>query len=317
MLAEALGDLADDVEVIPMADDPSTASPVDTPLWDSLSRVTPVVLPGQHQRPVPHRRRHRRPVLPPARRHGVRLRPVQRAHELRGLRLDVPRRRRARRRRLAAAVDRPVARRRPRPPRLTVRSVARPRYVDAVIRAALFDFGGVILSSPFEAFAAFEQRAGSARRLPPHRQRHQPRHQRVGEARAQRGDARRVRRRCSRPSPTALGHEVDGRARPRPADGRAAPRDGRGGAPLRRAAQDRAAHQQLRHRRRPRRPREPRWVAVMALFDVVVESSKVGRAQARPPLLRDRVRAARDRAVRGGVPRRPRRQPQAGAGARA
>jgi putative hydrolase of the HAD superfamily len=30
-------------------------------------------------------------------------------------------------------------------------------YVGSVIRAALFDFGGVILSSPFEAFAAFER----------------------------------------------------------------------------------------------------------------------------------------------------------------
>jgi putative hydrolase of the HAD superfamily len=29
-----------------------------------------------------------------------------------------------------------------------------------VIRAVLFDFGGVILSSPFEAFAAYERRAG-------------------------------------------------------------------------------------------------------------------------------------------------------------
>ncbi len=40
MLNEALGDLAEDVEVIPMQDDESTASPVDTPLWDSLARVT-------------------------------------------------------------------------------------------------------------------------------------------------------------------------------------------------------------------------------------------------------------------------------------
>lgn len=31
---------------------------------------------------------------------------------------------------------------------------------EAVIRAALFDFGGVILSSPFEAFAAYEREAG-------------------------------------------------------------------------------------------------------------------------------------------------------------
>ena len=29
-----------------------------------------------------------------------------------------------------------------------------------MIRAALFDFGGVILSSPFEAFAAFERERG-------------------------------------------------------------------------------------------------------------------------------------------------------------
>ncbi len=33
----------------------------------------------------------------------------------------------------------------------------------AVIRAVFFDFGGVILSSPFDAFASFEQRSG----LPP------------------------------------------------------------------------------------------------------------------------------------------------------
>ena len=40
MLDEALGDLAGKVEVMAAADDPSTASPVDTPLWDALGRVT-------------------------------------------------------------------------------------------------------------------------------------------------------------------------------------------------------------------------------------------------------------------------------------
>jgi acetylornithine deacetylase/succinyl-diaminopimelate desuccinylase-like protein len=40
MLDEALGDLAPKVELISEAVDPSTASPVDTPLWDALSRVT-------------------------------------------------------------------------------------------------------------------------------------------------------------------------------------------------------------------------------------------------------------------------------------
>jgi acetylornithine deacetylase/succinyl-diaminopimelate desuccinylase-like protein len=46
MLSEALGDLADDVEVIPVADDESTSSPMDTPLWDSLARVTQTFYPG-------------------------------------------------------------------------------------------------------------------------------------------------------------------------------------------------------------------------------------------------------------------------------
>lgn len=40
MLDEALGDLAPKVELIAAADDPSTASPMDTPLWDALGRVT-------------------------------------------------------------------------------------------------------------------------------------------------------------------------------------------------------------------------------------------------------------------------------------
>jgi acetylornithine deacetylase/succinyl-diaminopimelate desuccinylase-like protein len=39
MLDEVLGDLADKVEVVRAVDDPSTASPVDTPLWDTLSRA--------------------------------------------------------------------------------------------------------------------------------------------------------------------------------------------------------------------------------------------------------------------------------------
>jgi acetylornithine deacetylase/succinyl-diaminopimelate desuccinylase-like protein len=46
MLAEILGDLADSVEVIAPVDDPSTASPIDTPLWDSLVRVTEKLSPG-------------------------------------------------------------------------------------------------------------------------------------------------------------------------------------------------------------------------------------------------------------------------------
>ncbi len=39
LLLDAIGDLADRVEIT-SNDDPATASPIDTPLWDSLSRVT-------------------------------------------------------------------------------------------------------------------------------------------------------------------------------------------------------------------------------------------------------------------------------------
>jgi acetylornithine deacetylase/succinyl-diaminopimelate desuccinylase-like protein len=40
MLDEALGELAPKVELVASHDDPSTASPIDTPLWDSIGRVT-------------------------------------------------------------------------------------------------------------------------------------------------------------------------------------------------------------------------------------------------------------------------------------
>jgi acetylornithine deacetylase/succinyl-diaminopimelate desuccinylase-like protein len=39
MLDEALGDLRGKVEIVSAHDDPSTASPVDTPLWDTFTRV--------------------------------------------------------------------------------------------------------------------------------------------------------------------------------------------------------------------------------------------------------------------------------------
>ena len=46
MLQEVLGDLADKVEVLDANDDPSTASPIDTPLWDSLTKVSEIFYPG-------------------------------------------------------------------------------------------------------------------------------------------------------------------------------------------------------------------------------------------------------------------------------
>jgi acetylornithine deacetylase/succinyl-diaminopimelate desuccinylase-like protein len=40
LLDEAIGDLRDSVDIVHAHEDPSTASPIETPLWDSLNRVT-------------------------------------------------------------------------------------------------------------------------------------------------------------------------------------------------------------------------------------------------------------------------------------
>ena len=50
------------------------------------------------------------------------------------------------------------------------------------IRAVMFDFGGVISSSPFEAFARFEAAQRPTPGFHPHRQRHQSGRQRLGAA---------------------------------------------------------------------------------------------------------------------------------------
>ncbi|HEV7760807.1 MAG TPA: M20/M25/M40 family metallo-hydrolase [Acidimicrobiales bacterium] len=51
LLDEALGDLADRVEIVEAHDDPATHSPVDTPLWDALGRVTSSFYPGSRVLP--------------------------------------------------------------------------------------------------------------------------------------------------------------------------------------------------------------------------------------------------------------------------
>jgi acetylornithine deacetylase/succinyl-diaminopimelate desuccinylase-like protein len=48
MLDEALGDLADRVEILRSHDDPATHSPIDSPLWDSLARVSSRFYDGSH-----------------------------------------------------------------------------------------------------------------------------------------------------------------------------------------------------------------------------------------------------------------------------
>jgi acetylornithine deacetylase/succinyl-diaminopimelate desuccinylase-like protein len=52
MLDEALGPLADRVEIVEAHDDPATESPVDTPLWDALARTTRAFYGGSHLVPT-------------------------------------------------------------------------------------------------------------------------------------------------------------------------------------------------------------------------------------------------------------------------
>jgi acetylornithine deacetylase/succinyl-diaminopimelate desuccinylase-like protein len=52
LLADALGDLADRVEIVAAHDDLATESPVDTPLWDTLGRATRAVYAGSHLVPM-------------------------------------------------------------------------------------------------------------------------------------------------------------------------------------------------------------------------------------------------------------------------
>jgi acetylornithine deacetylase/succinyl-diaminopimelate desuccinylase-like protein len=46
MLGEALGDLRGDVEIVAQDDNPATASPIDTALWESIRRVIEGLVPG-------------------------------------------------------------------------------------------------------------------------------------------------------------------------------------------------------------------------------------------------------------------------------
>ncbi|MCU1448481.1 MAG: acetylornithine deacetylase/succinyldiaminopimelate desuccinylase-like deacylase, partial [Acidimicrobiales bacterium] len=52
MVRDALGDLADQVEIIVRNDDPATESPADTPLWDCLQRVTSKLAPDSKTVPL-------------------------------------------------------------------------------------------------------------------------------------------------------------------------------------------------------------------------------------------------------------------------
>ena len=98
----------------------------------------------------------------------------------------------------------------------------------AVIRAVLWDFGGVILTSPFEAFAALRARARPARGLHPPGERHQPRTPTPGPASSAASiDRRGVRRRVRAGGAERSAATLSGRPGPRAAGRRHPPRDGR------------------------------------------------------------------------------------------
>lgn len=52
LIERAVGDLADRVELVESHDDPATASPADTPLWDTLARTTQAFYAGSHLVPT-------------------------------------------------------------------------------------------------------------------------------------------------------------------------------------------------------------------------------------------------------------------------
>jgi hypothetical protein len=117
MLADALGDLADHVEIVDLQIGDPTQSPTDNALWDTISKH-PGRLPRRVDRPRARRRRHRRPLLPPPWPGGLRRRAVLAEHGLRHVRQPLPRPRRAHRRREPGARHRLLGGHRPRHHRL-------------------------------------------------------------------------------------------------------------------------------------------------------------------------------------------------------
>ena len=178
-----------------------------------------------------------------------------------------------------------------------------------VIRAVFWDFGGVILSSPFEAFNDYEQAKG----LP------------VDFIRSvnTRDPDTNAWARFERREVTATEFDdlfarrvgdSSGTVSPAPTDRDAvrhgAARDGDG---ARRRDRCRLRHGLPDQQRRVRRTR-PEVDAVMARFHHVVESSKVGLRKPEPAFYELACYDRRGRTGRGRVPRRPRHQPQAGEG---
>ena len=155
------------------------------------------------------------------------------------------------------------------------------------MRAVIFDFGGVILTSPFDAFARYEADnglpAGFLRRL------NATDPDTNAWARLERNEVDLAGfAELFEAEAAAAGHRVDARAVLALLAGQLRPQMVEA---LRRChdrAEDRAADQQLRpHRARCRRPPErTRWPSVLHHFDVIVESSRVALRKPDPAIYR-------------------------------
>ena len=270
MIDDALGDLAGDVELTWNSVDVASTSPTDTPLWDALERVARRSYPDARCVPfltvgATDARFFRRLGTVA---YGFGL--FSERLSVRAVRGDVPRRRRAGRRGLARALGRALGRAGPAVAAVSPPGAPGPRPIAAV----LFDFGGVITDSPFDAFERYERDHGLPERVHPLGERHQPSRQRLGPPRAQRARLRRVLRRL-RSRGAAAGGRIDARdlfamfsGQLRPEMVEAVRRCGA-------ALQDRPADQQLRHAHLGSRAYSA-LAEVLALFDAVVESSVVG-----------------------------------------
>ena len=180
-----------------------------------------------------------------------------------------------------------------------------------MVRAVFFDFGGVILSSPFEAFSSYEHAAG----LPRHfvRTVNATNHHDNAWARLERSEIS-----VDEFVPLfeaealELGHEVDGRAVLACLTGRLRPEM----VEAVRRCSERLTTALLTNNFLTGTGTPPEWAGVLARFDVVLESSRVGIRKPDPRFLRACVRTVRSGGHRGGLPGRPRGEPQAGASAR-
>ena len=183
------------------------------------------------------------------------------------------------------------------------------------IRATFWDFGGVILTSPFEAFARYEAEMGLPKDFIRTVNATDP--DTNAWAKLERSEVDfEVFGALFESESTALGHRVHGRdvlpllagdLRPRMVEA------------LRRCKQAGLVTACLTNNfvsaDQATEPR--RHGSVMDHFDHVIESSKVGVRKPDPRVLRVGVRDRRRRTGRGGLSRRPRREPQAGPGDRA